>query len=159
MKHFCNLHGHQEKAFLFICHCWQKINKMLNIGIKHDALPALMSGVTPWPPPSCATSLCQKNSMCQVWFTFLLSHTILFWSKFHIPQHMPQVAASLSEFFVTADDWSHNIATGYSGGLCLGMLREGERKKIKSIIQFVWGNEKELQWFLTSLGFLLVGLN
>lgn len=51
VKCFCNLHEHQEKAFLFICHCWQKINKMLNVRIKHDALPALVSGVTPHPLP------------------------------------------------------------------------------------------------------------
>lgn len=96
--------------------------------------------------------------MCQVLFIFLLSHTIFSWSKFHIPQHMPWVAASSSEFFVTAgDDWSQNIGTGYSRGLCLGMLREGEKGKITSIIQR--GNEKELQWFLISLGFLWVGLN
>lgn len=51
VKHFCSLHDPQEKAFLFICHHLQKRNKMLNVGIKHDALPAFVSRVTPHPLP------------------------------------------------------------------------------------------------------------
>lgn len=36
-------------------------------------------------------------------FIFLFSHTVFFWSKFHTPQNIPQVA-DLNQFFVTAGD-------------------------------------------------------
>lgn len=62
VKCFCNLPGHQQKAFLFICHCWQKINKMLSVGIKCDAIPVLLSREgNPLPLVPCP---CVRNVAC-----------------------------------------------------------------------------------------------
>lgn len=119
--------------------------EMFDMGINCVALSTLVSWLT-LIPSSHATCSCPKNSMCQHRFDLFSSSSVFFWSKFHIPHQVPQVAASLSELFVTAGgNESHIIATGYARGLCLGTLRKGERKKTRSIIQFVWANEKERQ--------------
>jgi len=104
------------------------------VGIKRGALPTLVSGVTPRLLPHMPHLSVRKTA--RVRFDLFSSFPILSSFGLNFVFHNPGPELQhLYQFFVTAgDDWSHNIGTGYSRVSCLGMLREGERKKIRSII-------------------------
>lgn len=118
VKCFCNLLGHQEKAFLFICHHWQKINKTLSVGIKHDAVPALVSRVTPHPLPHMPRPHVRK--IARVRFDLFCSLPILssFGPNFTFHSTCPDLQQLYQSFLLLEEMTGHIILPLDTPGAC-----------------------------------------